>query len=308
MELSPYPIDPDLTAIAVAYKNAGYIADIVLPRVRVGKQKFTFMQYATDTFFNVPDTRVGRRSKPNELVMDGTEVADFCEDFALDGGVPLEDIENSDARYNPLDNEVMLLQEAIALDREARAAAILHTAANFDATLQVTLSGTGQYSDKVNSDPVTGILGYLEQPLMRPTDMTMNTEVWTQLRTHPKMVQAIYGSAATAGIVTKEQVAQLFELQRINVGYSRRNTAKRGQAVSLGRIWGKHIALHYNAPVVDARTVTFGASFQFGDRVASQWEDRNMGMRGGIGVRTGESLRERIIAPQAGYFIQNAVA
>lgn len=308
MAVSPYPIDPDLTAIAVAYKNADYIADAVLPRVRVDKQKFTFIQYPIDTFFNVADTRVGRRSRPNEIVMDGTEVADFCEDFGLDSPVPSADVDNSDPRYDPLGNATMQLMEAISLDREVRAAGIVHNAASYDPSLQITLSGAGQYSDKVNSDPVTGILNALEQPLMRPTDMNLNTEGWTQLRTHPKMVQAIYGSAATAGVVTKQQVAELFELKRINVGVSRRNTSRRGQAMSLARIWGKHISLTYNAPVITKETPTFGASFQWGDRIAGQKDDDTIGLRGGIRVRSGESLRERIVAGMAGYFFQNAFA
>src|SRR4051812_49046436 len=107
MALSPYPIDPALTAIAVAYRNEDYVADQVLPRIRVGKQKFTFLSYADDTHFNVPDTLVGRRSKPNEISLEATEVTDSTADHALDGGVPRADEDNADERYNPLDDEVM---------------------------------------------------------------------------------------------------------------------------------------------------------------------------------------------------------
>lgn len=308
MAVSPYPINPDLTAIAVAYKNADYIADSVLPRVRIDKQRFTFIQYPVDTFFNVADTRVGRRSKPNELVMDGIEVADFTEDWGLDSPVPNSDMDNSDPRYDPLANATMQLMEAVKLDREVRAATIIHNAASYDPSLQITLSGTGQYSDKVNSDPVTGILNALEQPLMRPTDMNLNTEGWTQLRTHPKMVQAIYGTAATAGVVTKQQVMELFELKAINVGVARRNLTRRGQAMSLARIWGKHISLTYNAPVITRETPTFGVTFQWGDAIAGDKPDDTIGLRGGIRVRSGESLRERVVAGQAGYFFNNAFA
>ena len=308
MALSPFPINPDLTAIAVAYKNAEYIADRVLPRVRVDKQKFTFIAYPVDTFFNVADTRVGRRSRPNEIILDGTEVADFCEDYGLDSPVPNSDILNSDERYDPLGNAVMQLMESVALDREVRAAALVHGSASYDPALITTLSGTGQFSDKVNSDPVTTILNALEQPLMRPTDMNLNSEGWTQLRTHPKMVQAIYGTAATAGVVTKQQVAELFELKSINVGPGRRNISKRGQAMSLARIWGKHVSLTYNAPVITKETPTFGATFQWGDAIAGDKPDDTIGLRGGVRVRSGESLRERVVAGQAGYLFQNAFA
>lgn len=309
MARSPYPIDPALTAIAIAYMNAGYIADQVLPRIRVDKQNFTFLQYASDTFFNIPDTRVGRRSKPNELTLEATEVADFTEDFALDGGVPSVDVDNSDERYDPLGNEVMFLQEAIALDRERRAASLVFNSASYDPALRTTLAGVSQFSDYANSDPISVINDALDQPLMRPNQMVFGQAGWTKFRSHPKIVEAVKGTGAKAGVATREQVAELFEVQEIVVGSSRGNVNKRGQAPSLARLWGKHIALTYKAPVPDAKgAVTFGGTFQFGDRIASQWEERHMGMRGGVGVRTGESLRERVIANQAGYFFQNAFA
>ncbi len=37
---APFPINPALMAIAIAYHNAQMIADEVLPRVPVGKQEF----------------------------------------------------------------------------------------------------------------------------------------------------------------------------------------------------------------------------------------------------------------------------
>lgn len=309
MALSPYPIDPALTAIAVGYKNPLYIADMVLPRIRVAKQKFSFMQYGTDTFFNVPDTRVGRRSKPNEVNLEGVEVTDSTEDFALDGGVPMVDEENSDPRYDPLGNEVMLLNELIALDRERRAVAIVQAAATYDPALRVTLSGTGQYSDYANSDPVNGLLAYLDMPLVRPNQVVMPQEGWTKVRSHPKVVSAIRGQNVTSGAVTRAELADLLEVEEIIVGTARSNSVKRGQAPSLTRLWGKHISLLYKHPTPEAKgAVTFGGSFQWGDRIASQWEDKNMGMRGGTAVRTGESLRERVIANQAGFFVQNAFA
>lgn len=308
MALSPYPIDPALTAIAIAYRNPSYIADMVLPRIPVDKQKFSFLSYATDTMFNVPDTRVGRRSKPNEIQLESTEVTDSTEDYALDGGVPNVDIENSDPRYDPLGNEVMFLQEMIALDREKRAAAIVHNAASYDAALKVTLAGASQFTDAA-ADVIAVINDALDQPLMRPNQMVLSQYGWTKLRSNPKIVEAVKGTGAKQGNATRQAVADLFEIDEIIVGSARANSSKRGQAPTIARLWGKHIALLHKAPVIQAKgAVTFGGTFEFGGRIASQWEDKNMGMRGGIACRTGESLRERVIASQAGYFLENAFA
>lgn len=309
MSLSAYPIDPHLTAIAIAYRNAAYIADQVLPRVRVGKQKFTFLQYASDQYFNIPDTLVGRRSKPNEVNLEATEVTDSTFDYALDGGVPKADEENADERYDPLGSEVEFIQELIALDREARAAGLVFTNGNYNAGLRQTLSGTSQFSDYANSTPIKKINEALDLPLVRPNQMVFGQEGWTSFRAHPEIVEAVLGTGAKKGNVTRQAVAELFEVDEVVVGASRSNSAKRGQTPTLTRLWGKHLALIHKAPVPEAKgALQFGATFQWGDRFAAQWEDKNMGMRGGTACRTGESVKERIVANDAGYFFNNAFA
>ena len=308
--LSPYPIDPALTAISIAYKNPNYIADDVLPRIRVNKQQFKFLQYGTDQFFNIPDSRVGRRSRPNQVTLDATEVTDSTDDHALDGGIPRADLENADERYDPLGDEVMFLSELIALSREQRASAVVFAAATYDPGLVTTLAGVTQFNDpNTTTDPITTVADALDQPLMRPNQMVFGQYGWTKFRSLPAIVEACLGTAADKGLVSRQQVAALFEVDEVIVGAARSNSAKRGQAANLTRLWGKHLALTYKAPVPQAKgAVTFGGTFQWGDRIVSQWEDNNMGARGGIAVRNGESVKERIIANQAGYFFENAFA
>lgn len=306
--LSAYPIDPALTAIAIAYKNAKYIADEVAPRIPVDAQKFNFLQYPSDTFFNIPDTRVGRRSKPNEATLEASEVTDSTEDHALDGGVPKADQDNADPRYDPLGNEVMFLQELIALDREQRVASLLFTAANYASGLKQTLSGTSQFSH-ASSTPIALINSALDLPLVRPNQMVFGQAGWTKFRTNPEIVEACLGTAATKGNVSRQQVADLFEVDEVLVGAARANSAKRGQAPSLARLWGNQLALTHKAPVPQAKgAMTHIGTFEWGSRIAAQWEDKNMGMRGGTAVRTGEAVRERIIAADAGYLFDAAFA
>lgn len=307
MALSPYPIDPALTAIAIAYKNAGYIADLVVPRVRVGKQAFKFMQYGADTFFNTPDTLIGRRSAANQVTLEGAEISDATEDHGLEGGVPKADVDNADARYDPLGNQTSLLMEMIAIRREMRAAALVFAAATYDPALRVTLAGNSQFSDPA-SGPIAVINDALDQPLLRPTQMTFGQHGWTKFRSHPEIVEAVLGTGAKKGVVKKEAVAELFEVSEVIVGQARGNTAKRGQAPALARLWGNHLALTYKAPVLSTESATFAATFQWGDPIASQRDLKpgEMGLRGGTAVLAGESVKERIVASQAGYFFENA--
>lgn len=85
---APFPIQPELTAIAIAYRNQSLIADEVLPRVPVGKQDFKYLKHAMAEGFTLPDTKVGRRSKPNDVEFSATEITASTEDFGLDDPVP----------------------------------------------------------------------------------------------------------------------------------------------------------------------------------------------------------------------------
>ncbi|SUB36576.1 Uncharacterised protein [Pasteurella multocida] len=47
---------------------------------------------------------------------------------------------------------------------------------------------------------------------------------------------------------------------------------------------------------------------QFGTREVREIEDKDMGYRGGVRVRVGESVKELITAPDLGYFFENVIA
>ena len=64
---APFVIQPHLTAIAIAYQNGRMIADAVLPRVPVPGSTFKYTVYDKRDTFTIPDTKVGRTSRPNEV-------------------------------------------------------------------------------------------------------------------------------------------------------------------------------------------------------------------------------------------------
>ncbi len=87
------------------------------------------------------------------------------------------------------------------------------------------------------------------------------------------------------------------------------NTAKKGQAATLARVWGKHTLLaHVNKLAATQGSLTFGFTAQWGQRIAGTMEDKNIGLRGGQRARVGESVKELISAANAAYFVENAVA
>lgn len=318
MSTSAFPINPQLTAIALAFQNtsAQLIADKVLPRIQTAK-KFNYTVYSAAQGYSVPETRVGRKSEPNMVDFGGTSVTLECEDFGLDDLVPNDEVDafesmpkpSTGGPVSPIDLSVMMLTGLVLLDREVRAAGLVFAAGSYSAGNQSTLSGTGQWSDRAASDPLAAITVAMDIPLVRPNKLAIGQQAWTQLRMHPKLVQAIGKSAQTAGYASREAVADLLELEEIIVGQGFVNTAKRGQAPVYARAWGKHAALlHVDAMAAQLQQPTFGWTANWGGRIAGMIPEPKNGLRGGQRVRAGESVKEVIASQDAGYFFQNCVA
>lgn len=312
MALRPFPVSARLTAIALAYRNpdVALIADDVLPRTPTAAE-FKWLKYDLAQGFTVPDTRVGRKSQPNQVDFQATEQQSATEDHGLDDWVPNSDIEVAAAQGQGIDPEGMATQyltNLVQLGREQRVAALVHNEASYPVAQVSTLAGATQWSH-ADSDPTIAISDALDVPVMRPNIAVIGQQAWTKTRRHPKLVQAVKGTNQGAGQITRQEFCDFFEIQALYVGSSFVNSAKRGQAPSLARVWGKHLALIYRDRAAGPQAgVTFGFTAQFGDKIAGSLPDERVGLTGGMLVRSGERVREIVCAPDVGFFFKNAVA
>lgn len=319
MAQAPFVIIPSLTAIAVAYKQANLIADLVLPRVTVNTQVFRYLKYALGDAFRLPDTLVGRKSAPNQIDWGSSEETSQVQDHGLDTPVPNADImayqqaQQAGAGYvsqvDPLARATTLLTGAVANRREKRVADLVFNAASYATANKTTLSGTSQWSDYTNSDPLPEIMTALDGMVMRPNIGVMGRAVATKLRMHPKVCKAVFGNNTDAGLVPLRALADQLELDEIVVGDAWIDTAAPGQASSIQRAWGKHCSFLYrNMQAGPEGGVTFGFTAQWADKVAGTIEDPDVGLRGGQRVRSGESVKELVTANDLAYGFFNAVA
>lgn len=310
MATAPFVVIPELTAIAIAFRNpdAAYIADQVMPRVQpVGTKTFRYQRYGLEAFGR-PDTRVGRKGRPNEVIWGSRELEASVEDWGLEDPLPQDDLDQAAKMHQDISGQsVEYIMGLIRLDRECRVAAMVQDPAGYEAANTLALSGSDQFSDPA-SDPVRVLNESLDAPLVRPNTVVMSQPVWARVRVHPKAVQAIY-PGAQGGMVTREQFAALLEVDRLLVGNARVNVNRKGQDPSLVRTWGPHISLLYLDPTASTRQgVTWGMTVPYGKPVAGAIADPNIGLRGGVRVRAGESLKELVTAPEAGFLLRNVIA
>jgi hypothetical protein len=314
----PFPVQQEQTAIALAYSNRLYIADLVLPRVPVGSREFKWLEFNRDEMFTVPETMVGRKGVPNEVQFGGTEKPGFVKDYGIDNLVPNDDINAAPPGYDPVGRAVESGSELLALDREKRTADLVFTSTNYPSANRATLSGTSQWSDYSNSDPYSAIMAARDSMLMPFNTGVISRLGWSKLRVHPKITAALApssnGNSSTSNALgapaSLQAVADLLELDQILVGESWINTAKPGQTASLARVWGKHMALLHLNPIASIRgnAISFGFTAEYGSRVSGSIPEPKVGLRGAQRVRVGESVNELIVASDVGYFFQNIIA
>ncbi len=328
MSQAPFAIsNPALVAImndysAVNARDRGYIADRVIPRVSVEAPLFKYATFPIEEAFTLYDNQIGRTGQLNEIVQSATEAADSVLDYGLLQKVPYRDeaaarLQSAGVGFSWKARAARNVVDKNQLAREVRAANILFSPSSYMVGYKATLTGTSQWSDYANSDPVTAIKTARRGMLMRPNVAVMSEKVRDILSQHPKLSVAAGGSQDSGRVLTDQEIARVLGFERIEVANTLRQTSVRGQTLSTGYIWGDHFAMIYIPSVgADGRASAgadmpaFALTFQWMGNVAGEnlYRPGEYGLLGGVGVYAGEMLKEKQVAPFAGYLFTNAVA
>ena len=298
-------IDPALSNVSVKYSNDSFIADLIFPVMPVSKQTGKYYVY---------DKANLRVDKTNRAVGSGANEVDFglstasfaCDDHALKGFVADEIQDQAEVALNPLIDETEMLTEKLMLDREVNLAAILNATGTM--TQNTTLSGTSQWSDYSNSDPIgdirTARTTVHAATFKKPNTLILGKQVFDMLCDHPDIVERVKYSAL--GVITEELLARVFQLEKVLVGEAGKNSAVQGQTDSLAYVWGKHAVVAYIAPKVGLKTLTLGITFTYKTRMVKRWRDED---REGTYVRIGQdNYVQKLVAVGCGYLVYNALA
>jgi hypothetical protein len=312
---APFTVNPALTGLAIAYRNGAMIADSVLPRVPVATKDFKWHELPLADTITVPNTLVGRKGAPRQVEFGMVERSGSVSDYGLDDAIPNDDVaqaaamRSQGASFDPKATAVQNLTDLVLLDREVRTAGLVFAAATYPATNRTVLAGASQWSDPT-SNPISAISDALDTVFMRPNVAVFGRRTWSRMRRNPALVKAANRSSGDSGQITREEFREMFELDEVLVGEGWVNAARPGQAASAVRVWGNHAAFIRRDPLATTagQRATFGMTAQWGTRVASERPDGSIGLRGGVMVRSGESVAELITGASLGFFFENAVA
>ena len=140
----------------------------LMPRVKpISKREFEYLVYGLEAYSR-PDTRVGRKGRPNEVSWASKSLTASVEDFSLDDPIPQDDIDQGGKdgiNVTGLSTEYIL--SLIRLDRECRVADLVQNASSYNAAnVQTLAGGQGLDNSEVNASKIINEI--LEKPIVRP--------------------------------------------------------------------------------------------------------------------------------------------
>lgn len=261
--LADLHVDAQLSNISVRYVNEDYIGTQLMPIVPVQKESDKYVLYGTGNFRN-PETLRANKGEANEseYTILGRD-AYSCDEHALKDYVTDRDRAQADDPLSPEMDVTLELTDQIQLDHEIRVATQVTTAANYDTGHFTTLSGTSQWSDFANSDPLkdirTGFTKILSVTGKKPNLAWMGWDVWDKLQDHPD----ILARTKTIGKdVTLGRIAEMIGVEKVIVGSAVKIVAVVGVTAAPAFVWGKDFGLMYTTPRPGIRQVSYGYTFQ----------------------------------------------
>jgi len=285
-----YAVTTEQTGLVIAYKNGLMIAAKASPIVDSLSThlNFKWFKQSIGNAFSVPDTQIGRRSRPNEVFYNGEDMEGLAKPFGLEHSVPQEDINEAGPRLpNYVNRKLIALMDKVLLGREIRIALQTQLASNYNPN-QVHATAAGDKFTASTSHPLKYLRASLKNARIRPNVIGFNADGWEAFCTHPDVVSAANANSGQSGVATKERVAQLLEVREVVVGSGWVNTAKIGQTPVLTPCWGNHVWAHFDDPIADQQDgLAFARSVQVGDRVAEAYETKETGLLGGFMLKAG---------------------
>ncbi|OAI11782.1 hypothetical protein A1507_19840 [Methylomonas koyamae] len=306
-----------LTSVARGYRNAKYVGLRHLPYVPVNQRGGKVITFNKEAWRQYQLARApGSQLKRVSFGYAGNDFA--LVQHALEGVAPIE-LADEAAKGPGIDlgrSTVIGVQDIIDLRLEIAQATLLTTAANYGAGNKVTLSGTSQWNDYTNSDPIGDVDTAKEavraQIGIEPNVMTVSAKVWKVLKRHPKLVDAailngiisVNGNSAPSRL-SKDQMAALFEVDDFEVG----GAVSLDASDAVTDVWGKDVLLSYSvtAALANMGTPTFGYTYRLAGYPMVETGYYENQTRSWIYPCIDE-VAPVIAGAEAGYLIKSAVA
>ena len=302
-------LSPELTAIALAYKNKNYIAEEIFPKVPVSTSTFKYKEYDKNNYFLVPETKIGERGIPNNVEYRGVEKEASVEDHALEEYIPVS--KRKEYEDKGIDIDEKATNQVVGLLKTRKEIIVSSLLANVNSYGgnggNVKTLNSNEKMNNDNSNALKLILTAANELLYAPNILVCSRKVLNALRMNPYIVDACGTASKKAGVVSVEELENKLSL-KIYAGDSIVNTAKKGQPASLAIAWGDHISLIRIDKTADTDGgITFGFEAEYERIQVGKYFDGKPGTQGCDIVKAFYSSKYLNICADAGYLLKDVL-
>lgn len=240
-------IDPILSSHARGYRNAGFVADVLFPRVPVPNRSMTLLKFGKEAFRKLNTRRAPGSNVKRVQYGYGSTTISLVQD-ALEGIVPVEHQEEA-SKIPGIDlgaNAINMVLDSVDLGLEFDAAQLARDPAAYDSDHKVALASSFRWTH-ADSDPgkdvgdaKEAIRAYIGR---RPNVLMLGPSAAKALKRHPKIKEQFKYTSKDS--LTLDMIAAFFELDRVVTGDAVYLPETAADTVKATDIWGDDAILAY---------------------------------------------------------------
>ena len=266
--VSKLHVDKHLTNIVQNLINKGeFIAPEVAPIVRVQKQTDMILSWPQEDWYREDNDKRSPGMEANLVGFDVTSLTYHAQNYALRGGVTVEDAANADPMLMMTQREgkASFLSQKLMVNWERRLAALIFASANVGTSTLVASA----FTDRSNSDPIGTIQARMDQVEdaigWRPNRVLIGNDAWREIARNDKVIDKANKTGVTGGArdATIEQVQALLEVDKVLIGKQKYNSSAEGQGNSLANVWGDSVLCYYAPQRASLQEASYMYSFRW---------------------------------------------
>ena len=302
----------------VEMDNAGFIANRMAPVFEAAEQNGNVGIIPLKEFRQTPQTGRDSRGNYNRINYTFKDEAYQTNENGIE--MPIDD-RRSKIYRNWFDFEVVaasITLNVVMRAYEMRVAALLHDTAVFTGDAKTTAI-THEWNDWTNAVPLTDVmeakLAVWGATGIYPDALQINKRQFDNLRNCDQITAKIASSGAGTPIkatdITRQILANCFDVREIIVADSSKDTANEGQDVSIGQTWSDEYAMLFKSAQTNrieepclARTIHWGEDgSSIGGQIETYYTDES---RGDV-MRVRHESQERVMYTGLGHLFSNVI-
>lgn len=226
-------VDQHLTNVAINYRPQNLIADMIAPIVPVDKQSNSYPVFSRQEAFAIESTERAPGTEAKKITRSVSSAKYDAVNYALGRDITIEDQANMDQAYRyELDTgATTYLIGKLGLDWERRVTNLAVTTASVGSVFVCNSSWSGAGANA--GDAVVQIFSLIEYVQattgQRPNSLWFGWKAWNRFKRNYHARNFLKGANNGGGLVRREEMTSLFEVNRVLVSEALYHTANEAQ-------------------------------------------------------------------------------